>query len=243
MRYRVLLALLPLTLLAASPPPARQGAAVSGGVTDARTGGGLSGVTVDFSPRLNVVTDAKGNFRLALVAPGTYEVRVSHGGYRSKLLHVTVAKGDHELYVVAVLVPLAVEGDSTALRTDTTSVVAYPPYIGFYRRRHAGNGYFFTRRDIERLDPSRATDLLRSIPGTWFTYDRRGLVYVSFHLGANAKQGCQPAIYLDGARAGRMMSLDDLVHPGRIEAMEVYTGLRLKPMAFPEPCVIAVWTR
>jgi hypothetical protein len=243
MSHALRLALVPVALLAVSPGPVGQGATVSGGVTDAATGRNLSGVVVDFSPRLSTVTDPKGSFTLGGVAPGAYSVRVSHGGYRSKLLHVTVERRDHEMYLVVVLVPLVVEGDSAALRTDTTSVIAYPPYIGFYRRRHAGNGYFFTRRDIERLQPDRTTDLLRSIPGAWFTYDRRGQVYVSFHLGPNARQGCQPAIYLDGTRAGSMMSLDGLVHPGRIEAMEVYSGLPLKPMAFPEACVIAVWTR
>ncbi len=243
MRYGHRLALVPLILLAAPPVSVRQRATVSGGVTDATTGADLAGVAVEFSARLSAVTDAKGSFTFAAVAPGTYAVRLAHGGYRSKLLNVTVDRGDREVYVAAVLVPLAVEGDSTALHTDTTSVVAYGQYAGFYRRRHAGNGYFFTRRDIERLEPSLPTDLLRGIRGAWFTYDRRGQVYVSFHLGPNAKQGCEPAIYLDGGRAGRLMSLDELVGLGRIQAMEVYTGLPLRPLAFPESCVIAVWTR
>ena len=220
MRYLVL-ALVPVTLLAVASRHAPQGATVSGGIIDATTGGDLAGVNVEFGAHKSAVTDAKGEFALDAVPPGTYAVRLSHDGYRSKLLSVTVDRGDHELYVAAALVPLAVEGDSTALHTDTASVVAYPPYVGFYRRRHEGNGYFFTRRDIERIGPNRATDLLRSIPGVWFSYDRRGEAYVSFHLGAQPVRGCEPAIYLDGARAGSTMSLDELVHPGRIEAMEV----------------------
>lgn len=243
MRNHPGLALLISGLLAASSVAAQQGAAVSGGITDAATGTHLPGVTVEFGAHVSAVTDAGGNFTLQRVAPGTYAVRLVHAGYGTKTLTVTIDRGDHEAYIAAVLVPLAVEGDSTALRVDTTSVVAYPPYVGFYRRRHGGNGYFFTRRDIERLKPERATDLLRPIPGAWFAYDRRGQVYVTFRMGGRPRQGCEPAIYLDGARAGGTASLDDLVHPGRIEAMEVYTGLPLKPMAFPESCVIAVWTR
>ena len=242
MRYRVL-ALLPVTVLVLASRQAPPGATVSGGIIDATTGGDLAGVEVALGVHRSAVTDSKGDFTLAAVAPGTYAVRLSRDGYRSKLLHVTVDRGDHELYVAAVLVPLAAEGDSTALHTDTASVVAYPPYVGFYRRRHEGNGYFFTRRDIERLHPDVTADLLRRVPGAWFTYDRRGQVYVSFHLGASAVRGCTPAIYLDGARAGNVMSLDELVDPGRIEAMEVYTGVPLRPLAFPESCVIAVWTR
>jgi len=53
-----------------------------------------------------------------------------------------------------------------------------------------------------------------------------------------------PAIYLDGTRAGGgFISLDALVHPNRIEGLEVYTGLPLRPMDFPESCAIIVWTR
>ena len=216
MRYGVLV-FVPLALLAAASGAAPQ-AAVSGGVIDATTGRDLSGVTVTFGPHGSVVSDAKGDFALGKLAPGKYAVRLSHDGYGSKLLHVVVDRGDHELYLAVVLVPLVAEGDSTALHTDTTSVVAYGDYAGFYRRRHEGNGYFFTRRDIERIDPHRMTDLLRSIPGAWFRYDRRGEAYVSFHLGANPARGCQPAIYLDGGRAGTMMSLDELVHLGHGDA-------------------------
>lgn len=237
------LALVALALLLPPAGRAQQGATVSGGVTDAATGAQLSGVTVQVGDSLSAETDAKGQFGLNAVPPRTYGVRLSHPGYRSKALSLEVRKSDRRLYLAAALEPLGAPPDSLAIKGDTTSVVAYEPYVDFYRRRHLGLGYFFTSRDIARLEPERVTDLLRSIPGVWFTYDRRGQAFISFHLGSSPVRGCAPAIYLDGGRAGGFISLDELVHPGRIEGLEVYTGLTLKPMDFPDGCVIAVWTR
>jgi hypothetical protein len=223
---------------------AQRRATVSGGVKDAATGAQLSGVRVEVGDSLSAATDPKGQFRLEGVRPHVYGVRLSLDGYRSKALSVEVRKNDRRVFVAATLEPLVTAPDSLVIKGDTTSVVAYEPYVDFYRRRHLGLGYFFTSRDIERLQPARATDLLRSVHGAWFSYDRRGEAFVSFHLGPSPASGCEPAIYLDGARAGGgFISLDALVHPGRIEGMEVYTGLPLRPMDFPDLCAIVVWTR
>src|SRR5574341_1607726 len=179
------LALVALALLLPPAGRAQQGATVSGGVTDAATGAQLSGVTVQVGDSLSAETDAKGQFGLNAVPPRTYGVRLSHPGYRSKALSLEVRKSDRRLYLAAALEPLGAPPDSLAIKGDTTSVVAYEPYVDFYRRRHLGLGYFFTSRDIARLEPERVTDLLRSIPGVWFTYDRRGQAFISFHLGSS----------------------------------------------------------
>lgn len=237
-----------LTLVAAAlslPGGARgqQRATLTGGVSDAATGARLAGVQVRVGDTLRATTDARGQFTLAAVAPGTYQGRLSLGGYLPKDVKVEVRKKDQRLFLAAMLHPLA-KTDSLDAERDTATVVAYEPYVNFYRRRHLGLGYFFTSRDIARLEPHRATDLLRDIPGVWFNYDRRGEAFLSFHLGPSPATGCVPAIYLDGARAGGgFISLDALVHPGRIEGVEVYTGLPLRPMDFPDPCAIIVWTR
>lgn len=238
------LALLAAALLLPGIGRAQRGATLTGGITDATTGAKLAGVEVQVGDSLRAVTDARGRFTLEAIAPGTHEGRLSLEGYRSKLLELEVRKKDHRLFLAAALEPVAAETDTAATKRDTATVVAYEPYVAFYRRRHLGMGYFFTSRDIARLDPPRTSDLLRDIPGTWFSYDRRGEAYLSFHLGPSPANGCVPAIYLDGTRAGGgFISLDALVHPNRIEGLEVYTGLPLRPMDFPESCAIIVWTR
>lgn len=221
----------------------QQRATITGGVSDAATGARLAGVQVRVGDTLSAVTDVRGQFTLDAVAPGTYQGQLSLEGYSPKAVKVEVRKNDRRLFLAAMLEPLA-KADSLDAGRDTATVVAYEPYVSFYRRRHLGMGYFFTSRDIARLEPHRVTDLLRDIPGVWYTYDRRGEAFLSFHLGPSPATGCVPALYLDGARAGGgFISLDALVHPGRIEGMEVYTGLPLRPMDFPDPCAIIVWTR
>lgn len=222
----------------------QQSATLMGGVTDAATGAKLAGVQVRVGDTLSAATDAKGQFTLAGVRPGTYQGRLSLDGYRAKDVRVEVRKKDHRLFLAAALQPVIAESDSLEAERDTATVVAYEPYVDFYRRRHLGLGYFFTARDIARLEPHHVSDLLRPIPGVWFNYDRRGEAFLSFHLGPSPARGCVPAIYLDGGRAGGgFMSIDALVRPGRIEGLEVYTGLPLRPMDFPDPCAIIVWTR
>lgn len=238
------IALLAVALLLPAAGRAQRGATLTGGITDAATGAKLAGVEVRVGDSLRVITDSKGQFALEAIAPGTHQGRLSLEGYRSKLLTLEVRKKDHRLFLAAALEPAVAESDTAATERDTATVVAYEPYVAFYRRRHLGLGYFFTSRDIARLDPPRTSDLLRHIPGAWFSYDRRGEVYLSFHLGPSPANGCVPAIYLDGGRAGGgFISLDALVHPNRIEGLEVYTGLPLRPMDFPESCAIVVWTR
>jgi hypothetical protein len=223
---------------------AAQQATVSGGVKDAATGAQLPGVRVQVGDSLMVATDPKGRFSVDRVPARVYGVRLSLDGYRPKALSVEIRKRDRRLYLAATLEPLVAAPDTLVIKGDTASVVAYEPYVSFYRRRHLGLGYFFTSRDIERLEPTNVTDLLRSVPGTWFSYDRRGEAFVSFRLGPSPANGCEPAIYLDGARAGGgFISLDALVNPRRIEGLEIYTGLPLRPMDFPDPCAIVVWTR
>ena len=219
-------------------------ATLSGGLRDAATGAKLAGVAIRVGDTLSAVTDAKGLFTLRALAPGSYQGWLSLDGYRAKAVRVEVRKEDRRLFLAAALEPLGANSDSLTAERDTATVVAYEPYVDFYRRRHLGLGYFFTSRDIARLDPHRVTDLLRDIPGVWFSYDRRGEAFPSFHLGPSPANGCVPAIYLDGGRAGGgFISVDALVHPNRIEGLEVYTGLPLRPMDFPEPCAIIVWTR
>ena len=65
---------------------------ITGSVTDAEDGSPIAGATVSGGTR-TVTTDASGEYTIADVPAGTYEVTVSKSGYESASLMVTVVEG------------------------------------------------------------------------------------------------------------------------------------------------------
>lgn len=84
------------------------------------------------------------------------------------------------------------------------------------------------------------TDLLRTVPGAWVTYDRWGDRYISFR-----SRRCLPTVWLDGVRLPQEFgSVDSWVVPEHVEGIEVYSSFVTTPMEFWGGCgTIAIWTR
>lgn len=112
----------------------------------------------------------------------------------------------------------------------------------FWRRRKRGWGRFFTRQDIERRNPIRITDLLRTVPG--ISVYRNGS---TTRIRASRSAGrCGPSIWLDGLFLSDA-DVDLLVQPNDVEAVEVYRGSGETPAEFSgafDGCgAIVIWTR
>lgn len=223
----------------------RPSATVTGSVTDATSRRAIEGVTVWFADGLTGLTGARGQFEIRRVPVGTYQVRVSRIGYRAKTLQVPVASDNRSIYVVVSLEPLPVELEPVVVRGDTTTVVAYGRMADFYRRKRLGWARFMTRQDIERRNPFRVTDLLRTMPGAWINYDRFGQPVVTFRAAYSGFRSCRPAVYLDRLRLpADFGSVDEWVMLQDIEGIEVYTGFTITPLEFSGGCgAIVIWTR
>jgi hypothetical protein len=65
---------------------------ITGRVTNASTGAGLSGVTVSYTGG-SAVTDASGNYQLNSVSPGTYTLTASKSGWVTNTATVSVSSG------------------------------------------------------------------------------------------------------------------------------------------------------
>jgi len=220
-------------------------ATIAGSVTDATSRRALDGVTVWLADGLATVTGGRGRFEIKRVPAGTYRVRVSRIGYRAKTFEVPVAGDDRDIYLTLSLEPLPVELEPVVIRGDTNTVVAYGRMADFFRRKRRGWGRFITRMDIERRNPFRVSDLLRSVPGVWMRYDRFGQAVVTFR-GYGALRQCPPAVYLDHVRmpSGFGFTIDDWVQPHDIEGIEVYNGYASTPAEFYGGCgAIVIWTR
>jgi hypothetical protein len=198
-------------------------AQVHGIVVDAVTGEGIPQVTILFS--LNVpgsrpfvrTTDSEGRFVIVHPVAGLYDAAFMRIGYRSVGDTVRFV-GDSEIELIAEMLPEAIALDPVVVTADGSGREVFRSQMdGFFERMRSFPGDFFTRADIERIDPDDVTSLLvqvgpfqrvRGAPGGRDRVLGRG--------------GCAPSYYLNGAAL--IMSPVDVLSPEELEAMEVYRG-------------------
>jgi len=113
-------------------------------------------------------------------------------------------------YVATQLTGVVVQEHPEQLRT----------LVAFESRRVQGVGRFITRAQIEKRNPLRLTDMLRSIPGTMIVTGENGRSAVRFTRGSGVR--CPPQYIIDGMQAANF-SLDDMP-PVDVEGIELYSG-------------------
>lgn len=253
-------ALAPTLLVGAGEAEARQlpPVQIQGKVIDDATDEPLEGVTItvldSYGQRLaRRVTDEFGAFSLEVRHRAGVRIRAARLGYREALTPWLDFDGRHFFSIeirldtdVILLAPLEVVASARAQRS--------PVLEGFDDRLRSGVGSYFTRDDIERIQPGRVSDLLGRLPGVRLEGAGRGnrRIVTMARAGVGPGGGACPAqIFVDGMLVTRgpaqNVSVDDLVVPSVVEGIEVYHGLSTVPAEFLNPesrCgVVAIWTR
>jgi hypothetical protein len=151
-----------LSLVAALPAAAQEGAVLRGEVVDDATGQPVAAARVTVDGSGAVEADSLGRFRVARLQPREHRVRVERLGYARADLRVRLA--DSVLLSVR-LVPIP---QPVAGVTATASGAADERMRGFElrRARHTGSGRFITRADLEASGQSSLANVLRRLPGT-----------------------------------------------------------------------------
>lgn len=179
------------------------------------------------------VTDDEGRFIFRNVPPGTYRLRVTVQGYRNMNDTLQVpADGELELLLRLSVDPIRLEP------IIVTAKRRPPPMRDFERRLRGRSGFLVTREEIEERNPRLLTELLNRVPG--------GIVlptpphgYTLFLRGQ-----CRPGIWLDGMKVPYVDSIDQLLSPQDVEAIEVYHGWELPVEFGVNPCGgVLIWTR
>jgi hypothetical protein len=204
-----------------------------------------------------MVTSSDGGFTFSLPAFGEYRLLVSRIGYPPITTKRFIVDSAFTARVSLAL-------PSRPLTLDTVTVVAngvenrlqYLADAGFYRRRQIGFGHFLTRADIDKRDPLIMSDLLHDMPGVRVRCTGPRSCDVTMRAANTMffRGKCQPSVVLDGGllRAGGVgsrgdLSLDDLINPFNVEAVEVYPGPEGVPAQYSgylSPCgAIIVWSR
>lgn len=234
------------------------GQTINGRVLDAGTGAPVAQARVsalDAESRLqgSATADREGRFTLRLRAPGPVRLRAERTGFQAALTGaLDVGPRD------AVSVELRMSGQALTIDPLTVTAREGPRRIpalatrGFYDRERRGLGDFLHREDIERGSPIRLSQVLDRVVGTTLIRGRNGDVVVfdrSWGTGMLRNPGdslCPPRIYLDGI-AIATLTVDNVVQPESVEAVELYHGASQIPVQYNDSgaaCgVILIWTR
>ncbi len=215
-----------------------QSVTIIGYVTDTATSPIPAAEVVVDGTRLAARTDDKGAFRLTGIAPGRLTITTRRLGFRGRSDRYEGAAGDTlQLLLDLVAMPtelaeVTVRGKKVPRRSTGLDE--------FESRRARGFGAFITRADIERRNPIRTSDLLRTVTGVAII---RSGMYSDLRMARS--QDCAPDIYIDGQEA-RGYRIDDMP-PVDIAGIEVFRGPAEVPVRFKRlwsGCgVVSIWTR
>jgi hypothetical protein len=178
------------------------------------------------------VTGEAGRFLFRDVPPGTYRLYVTVQGYR-KMTDTLQVPTDEDLEL---LLPLSVD----PIRLEPIIVMAErrpPPRRDYERRRLSRSVFLVTREEIEERRPRLLTELLNRVPG--------GIVVSTPPHGYTLllRGQCRPGLWLDGVKLSGVSSIDQLLSPHDVEAIEVYHGFELPVEFGVDACGgILIWT-
>lgn len=219
---------------------------------------GIPGVVVELlGARVRTTTGPRGFYRFWGLEPGAHTLRVRRVGYQSLTLDVVLLADRAEQRDIR-LTRLATT--LTRIRIEGEVREVPPRFEEVYRRMTTANGKFFTREDIDRLNPQDVQSLLLRVPTA--RINSQGIQFARCNeAGALALSpgGGKVHIYIDGFRMtgrGSLIGEKDPVEaeqrevlrsvkPTQIQAIEVYSGVSRIPGEFLEDAcaVIAIWTR
>lgn len=191
---------------------------------------------------VSVRSDARGKFIIAGVPIGATDISFRRVSFAPVILSFPIAEDD--------TVEAQVTLGTVATALPATVIDAPPEHqrrlAAFEAHRRAGSGHFITRADVEKRDPRRLTDLLRSVPGVTFGIGPGGMELLRF-AGA-PRNNCVPAFFMDGLHV-RTFDIDE-ISPVDIEGIELYSGSAGLPPEYnqlfggaPVCGTVVIWTR
>ncbi|MEP6692013.1 MAG: hypothetical protein ABJD07_12715 [Gemmatimonadaceae bacterium] len=177
------------------------------------------------TPGSATLTDSMG---VAIVGPALARVDtlvLRRVGYRERLFPIDLAESESAVRVALARV--------TVLDSVVTSEIRWAHAEDFEARRRAGNGVFYDRADIDRLEPASLNDLVRA---------SRGFHTIQGSFGSRVRNGrasagidCSIIVFINGAPvtndAARARGSNTMVNPltvlenipvNMVQAVELY---------------------
>jgi hypothetical protein len=234
-----------VALLAAAELPAQSTGSLTGKIT-APDGNPIASARIAVpGTALEAVAALDGAFRIHGVPSRSQTLRVRMLGYQPRLLTVEIVAGE-TLHVDVILTPHPLPLDTVEV---SSHVAVSPGMRGFAERRQRGPGVFFTRDEIQRMQPRVLTDVLRRVPGLQVRPIRGGM---GNNVSVQARGSeCPMMFFMNGSTFPLPgdQPIDHFVAPEEVIAVEVYAGSSEIPAQFNSSrfnsrCgVIVIWTR
>ena len=196
---------------------------------------------------LTVIAARNGAFTITGVPIGARSLDVHMLGYVPVVLPVEVKSGE-SLYVKVLLKPVALTLESVEVSEAAAAMT--PQLLGFEERRARGMGTFFTREDIERMQPRLFTDILRRVPGMQIR-NVQGGHGDNVSVQAGRSKPCSMQFYVNAMPIAMLgdSPVNYYISPEEVVGVEVYNGSSEIPPQFNSSntnsrCgVVVVWTR
>lgn len=192
-------------------------------------------------------TDSAGIFRADGLKTGEWHASIRRIGFRETTVDFHLLEGDN-IYTIAV--------DEVPAELSDVRVVSSRPYSirlrDFEDRRARGEpNASVTRKEIDKRNPVKLSQLLRGMPGIQLT-EINGVRVAVAARGAVPKQGnlvnCPLRMSVDGQLRPPLSDIDEVM-PLDVHGIEVYYGPGRLPMQLANFrtdnwCgLIAIWTR
>lgn len=216
-----------------------------GVITDRMADQPVPGVEVLINGTLATFTDMEGKFlvRRAAANWGPNTVTVRRIGYDGATAEVWIETADARVRLSLEVTPFAVKLPEVSVEGDR-AVYAWGDLAGFFRRKRAGYGEFYTAADIAERNPRDLAALFANAPGVVVRGDRMGRNVVRFLRGPGE---CLPVYYVDGLEMISQLDLAETINPLDIEGIEMYSGNATIPLQFGESgneCgAIVIWMK
>jgi hypothetical protein len=229
MRTRSLLLLLACCLLPFSRAAA-QGKQVTlvGLVVDSTSGQPLDKVAVYLPDDAQTDTHRDGMFKLKFVPGESSLILFRRIGYSPRALRMNLqGREGREIELGKIIMKRAAVA-LDPITVETRLLSRNPRMAEFYRRKKQGQGIYFTREDILKIQPMVATDLIRRVPGLTVGCEAlSSCVPASFRKTAFGEVTCPMRVILDGMPTGLEL---DLIPPAWIAGVEVYKSIAFTPL-------------
>ena len=146
--------------------------------------------------------------------------------------------------------PVHAQDVAVPLETVKVSAPIIPAHLrDFEERRARGGGRYFTRAQIDKMQPRLVTDILRRVPGFQFQPARSD--GPSVQTGRTGTRICPVLYYINGAPfpVGADQTINSFIDSDAVDAIEVYSGSSSIPAQFNSSMynsrcgVIIIWTR
>jgi len=188
------------------------------------------------------VTDDHGKFLLQDVPLGSRVLTARRLGFTPVRVPVEISEGTAAIVTVRMKV----------IATTLAPVVVHPSRLeytgrlaGYYKRlEKRSSGYFITRDQIDRENPSSLGQLLQTVPGIRVGRGRAGSTGMRMR-----GRTCWPLVWIDGTPMPAGEADIDAFVPSSIQGIELYLGATTAPLRYMEnrdlsSCgTVLIWSR